>query len=119
MLLRPADASGDILPALSSGALLRGAPAVARLVKYRLELLAGEWWENPEWGNAAVDMLRESRFTEADRQALASYIATYIRETPGVLDVDDVTFSVENGRQFAYQCTVVTNDGYAEIDFSL
>ena len=119
MILRPVDASGDILPVLSSVSLLRGAPAVARLVKDRLELLAGEWWENPAWGNAVVDMLQESRFTEADRQVLASYITSYIRETPGVQDVDDVTFSVENGRQFTYSCTVVTDDGYAQIDFSL
>ena len=118
MLLRPADASGDILPALSSGALLRGAPAVARLVKYRLELLAGEWWENPEWGNAAVDMLRESRFTEADRQALASYIATYIRETPGVREVRDVSFSAGE-RAFSCSCTAETDSGSEEIVFEI
>ena len=119
MILRPVDASGDILPVLSSAALLRGAPAVARLVKDRLELLAGEWWENPAWGNAVVDMLQESRFTEADRQILASYITSYIRETPGVQDVDDVTFSVGDDRQFSYSCTVVTDNGYTQIDFSI
>ena len=119
MILRPVDFSGDILPVLSSSALLRGAPAVARLVKDRLELLAGEWWENPAWGNAVVDMLRESRFTEADQQVLASYITSYIRETPAVQDVDDVTFSVIEGRRFSYSCTVVTDNGYAQIDFSL
>ena len=119
MILRPVDSSGDILPVLSSATLLRGAPAVARLVKDRLELLTGEWWENPAWGNAALDMLQESRMTETDLQALAAYLTSYIRETPGVQDVDDVTFSVENGRQFTYSCTVVTDDGYAQIDFSL
>ena len=64
-------------------------------------------------------MLQESRFTEADQQVLASYITSYIRETPGVQDVDDVTFSVGDGRQFSYSCTVVTDNGYAQIDFSL
>jgi hypothetical protein len=119
MTIRPVDASGDILPVLSSVTLLRGAPAVARLVKDRLELLAGEWWENPSWGNAVVDMLQEYRFSEADLQALASYITSYIRETSGVQEVEDVTFSVTDGRQFTYSCTVVTNNGYAQIDFSL
>ena len=119
MNLRPVDSSGDILPVLSSAGMLRGAPAVARLVKDRLELLTGEWWENPAWGNAILDMIQESRFTESDQQVLSSYITSYIRETPGVQDVDDVTFSVENGRQFTYSCTVVTDDGYAQIDFSM
>ena len=119
MTIRPVDASGDILPVLSSASLLRGAPAIARLVKDRLELLAGEWWENPSWGNAVVDMLQESRFTEADLQVLASYITSYIRETSGVQEVEDVTFFVTDGRQFTYSCTVVTNNGYTQIDFSL
>ncbi len=119
MILRPVDASGDILPVLTSAALLRGASAVARLVKDRLQLLAGEWWENPSWGNAILDMLQESRFTEADLQVLASYISSYIRETPGVQDVDDVTFCVGDDRQFSFSCSVVTDNGYAQIDFSL
>ena len=118
MILRPVDSSGDVLPVLSSAALLRGAPAVARLVQDRLELLAGEWWENPAWGNAILDMLRESRFTEADRQVLASYITSYIRETSGVQDVDDVTFSVGDGRQFSYSCIVVTGSGSEEIIYT-
>ena len=118
MILRPVDSSGDILPVLSSAELLRDAPAVARLVRDRLDLLSGEWWENPARGNAILDMLRESRFTEADRQVLASYITSYIRETPGVQDVDDVTFSVENGRQFTYSCIVVTGSGSEEIIYT-
>ena len=39
MILRPVDASGDILPVLSSRALLSGPEAVARLVEYRLWIL--------------------------------------------------------------------------------
>ena len=119
MILRPVDSSGDILPVLSSAALLRGAPAVARLVKDRLELLAGEWWENRSWGNMIIELLKQTRYTEADQQLLASYLSSYIRETPGVQDVDDVTFSVGDGRQFSYSCTVVTDNGYTQVDFSI
>ena len=50
---------------------------------------------------------------------LASYITSYIRETSGVRDVDDVTFSAGDGRQFTYSCAVMTDNGYAQIDFSL
>ncbi len=99
MILRPVDENGDILPVLSSADLIRGAPATARLVKDRLELLSGDWWENLTWGNGIINMLQESRLTEADTQALVSYLSSYIRETTGVLDVRDAVGSV-NGKQF-------------------
>ena len=46
MHLRPVDESGDILPVLSASGLLSGPMAVTALVRDRLHLLAGEWWEN-------------------------------------------------------------------------
>ena len=118
MRLRPVDENGDILPVLSSGSMLKGPEAVARLVKDRLELLAGDWWENSAWGNEIINMLQESRLTEADTQALVSYLSSYIRETPGVLDVRDAVGSV-NGKQFSFSCTVDTEYGEAEIDYSI
>ena len=118
MILRPVDNNGDILPVLSSADLIRGAPATARLVKDRLELLAGDWWENLSWGNGIINMLQESRLTEADTQALVSYLSSYIRETTGVLDVRDAVGSV-NGKQFSFSCTVDTEYGEAEIDYSI
>ena len=118
MIYRPADGSGDILPVLSSASLLRGAPAVARLVRDRLDLLSGEWWENPAWGNGILDLLRESRLTEANTRALANYLTSYIRETPGVQDVRDAAFSAD-GRRFSFSCTVETADGTAEIGYAV
>ena len=118
MILRPVDDTGDILPVLSSSALLSGAPAVARLAEDRLNLYAGDWWENPARGNRILEMLRESRLTEADAQALATYLTSFIRETPGVEDVREVKFSVE-GRRFPYSCTVLTEDGKAQINYSI
>ena len=118
MILRPVDSNGDILPVLVSASLLRGAGAVARLVKDRLELLAGDWWENPAWGNEVLEMMRSSRLTEADTQALANYITSYIRQTPGVLEVEDVEFSVE-WKAFSYSCRVDTEEGDARIDYML
>ena len=118
MILRPTDDSGDILPVLSSSALLSGAPAVARLAEDRLNLYAGDWWENPAWGNRIIEMLRESRLTEADAQALASYVTADIRETPGVEDVREVKFSVE-GRRFSYSCTVLMEDGSTTVQYSI
>ena len=116
MLCRPVDSSGDILPVLSASDLLTGVRAETELVRNRLKLLTGEWWENPDWGNGILEMLKESRLTEADQQVLANYISGYIRKTPGVLDVREGKVSVE-GRRFRYSCEIVTEDGAAEISF--
>ena len=117
MLLRPVDASGDILPVISSSVLLSGPEAVALLVQDRLSLLRGVWWENPENGFFILDTLQGSRVTEADASALSSQITAYVRETPGVRDVEDVRFSVE-GRQFSYACEIRTEEGNAEVNYS-
>ncbi len=118
MILRPVDNNGDILPVVTSASLLRDALAVARLVKDRLELLAGDWWENLSWGNGIINMLQESRLTEADTQALVSYLTSYIRGTSGVLDVRDAVGSV-SGKQFSFSCIVDTEYGEAVINYEL
>ena len=116
MILRPADSTGDILPVLSSRDLLSGPEAAARLVKYRLSLLTGEWWETPEAGFFIPELLRDGRIAEADAAALSSAVTAYIRETDGVRDVEKVTFSV-SGRCFSYSCEVRTEDGNAAVSY--
>ena len=118
MFIRSVDGSGDILPVLRSSDLLRGSRAVAELVRDRLRLLPGDWWENPGLGNAVPEMLKESRLTEGDRQMIGGYLTSYIRETPGVLDIREVKCSVEGGR-FSYSCEVVTGDGTAGIEYEM
>ena len=117
MLLRPEDASGDILPVMSSSSMLSGPEAVARLVQYRLSLLRREWWENPESGFFILETMRESRITEADAVSVSSMITAYIRETLGVRDVKNVRFTVE-GRQFSYNCEVKTEEGKANVKYA-
>ena len=92
---RPADASGDILPVLSAADLLTGIRAETQLIRDRLNLLTGDWWENPEWGNGVLELLRESRLT---------------------VDVREVKCSFEGG-QFRYECTVETGAGTARISY--
>ena len=117
MLIRSADSSGDILPVLSSRDLLSGPEAVAQLVKYRLSLLQGEWWETPEAGFPVPGWMRESRVTEADSGTLSSMISAYIRETDGVQEVEKETSSV-SGRRFQYSCEVRTKEGNAAVSFA-
>ncbi len=116
MLIRPVDASGDILPVLSSSDMLSGPEAVALLVQDRLSLLQGEWWENPGYGFGILNLLQSSRLTDADASVLASQITEYIRQTDGVLEVEDVRFVV-TGRKFSYSCTVRTKEGTAGVDY--
>jgi hypothetical protein len=49
---------------------------------------------------------------------VAGYIASYIRETPGVIDVRDTELSMED-RQFRFSCTVETENGTAEVSWGL
>ena len=116
MIYRPADASGDILPVLSSSGLLRGAEAAARLAEDRLSLYAGEWWENPSQGNEIIEMLRETRITERNADMLSTYLSSYIRETPGVTEVRDVSLRAEGGR-LLYRCRAETEYGPAEVHY--
>ena len=117
MILRPADSSGDILPVLSTRDMLSGPETAAQLVKYRLALLAGEWWETPEAGFFILEQMREGRITEADAGALSSAVTAYIRETDGVRDVENVRFSIE-GRRLSWSCEVRTEEGKKDIVFS-
>ncbi len=117
MKIRPVDNSGDILPVLSAGEMISGSRAVALLVEDRMNLLTGEWWENRGIGFSVLERLRDSRLTEADAQALSLMITAYIRETPEVLNVEDVVFEVA-GRQFSYSCTVRTTEGTASISYT-
>ena len=118
MKMRSVDPDGDILPVLHTGEMFSGALAVALLVESRLELYCGDWWENPARGNEILRMLQEGRLTQADAQAMSTYLTAYVRETPGVQDVTDVRFSVE-GHRFGWPCTVLTEYGSANINYEI
>ena len=116
MLLRPVDASGDILPVLSASALVSDPESVVLLVRDRLNLLSGEWWENPSWGCEIFNMIRSGRVTENDISSLSSYLSSYIAATPGVRSVEDVHTAI-SGRRFTYSCRVLTEQGIGDIQY--
>ena len=96
MRLRPVDQNGDVLPVLSGNGMLSGSAAVAALAEDRLKLYAGDWWENPSWGNEILRMLQEGRLTEADAQSLSTYLSSYVRKTTGVQDVREEKWTISD-----------------------
>ena len=116
MILRPVDAAGDILPVASSSDLLSGPEAVARLAAYRLSLLKGDWWENPEDGFFVLEFMKEERFSEANAGMFASLVTEFLRSVDGVFEVDDVQFVVD-GRVFRYSCQLVTEEETAALEY--
>jgi len=118
MKLRPEDQDGDVLPVLHVSDMLSGSLAIAKLVEDRLVLYFGDWWENLSWGNEILRMLQEGRLTETDAQSLSTYLAAYVRNTSGVKEVQDEKWNLSGGR-FSWSCTVLTEYGSANIDFSL
>ena len=119
MLLRPVDASGDILPVLSASSLVSDPESVVLLVRHRLNLLSGEWWENPSWGCEIFEMLRAGRITEQDVPALSAYLSSNIAATPGVRSVEDVYTDV-SGRLFTFSCRVLTaKESGGNVSYSL
>ena len=118
MLLRPVDEDGDVLPVLTLAGMVTDGESVADLIRDRLELYAGDWWENRNLGNEVLEMMRESRLTEADAAALSSYLAEYVRETRGVRDVTEAAWRISGG-QFVWGCRVVTEYGNAEVRYEL
>ena len=118
MVIRPVDENGDVLPVLRPLDLARGAAAEAQLARDRLNMLVRDWWENLGWGNQIIELMKDARLTEADGQALSSYLTGYIRETPGVIDVRDVSFALE-GRRFSYSCTAECAEGSFIMHYAL
>ncbi len=120
MNLRPVDSGGDILPVFSVSELTSGAEAVGRMIEYRLNLLTGDWWENPALGCPVLEWIRNGRRTEYEHQELANLLTEFIRETPGVTEIGEVRTEIRD-RRLSFSCTLRTAYGETGIstEFSL
>ena len=110
MTMHARDANGDWLPAAVPSACLSGADAVTQLVRDRLKLFTGEWWEDPELGNPILEALRSRRVTEADLSRIASELVTFIRESDQVVSVAEVQISMK-ARKINFSCQILTAYG--------
>ena len=118
MKMRAEDNLEDILPVLHTSDMAADANAVALLVKDRLNMFTGEWWENPSWGNKILSMMQERRLTEADAASISVYLSDFVRETKGVQEVLDIRFSL-SGSHYSWSCTVLTEHGNVTVDYEI
>ena len=108
MTLRPIDSSGNILPVLTGEELLTDAAAVGQLAVYRLHLMKGDWWENPEEGCRVLKILGEDEYLgEEKADALQEAVTEVLRTTPGVTGVEDIIVS-RSGEQWRCSCRLTT-----------
>ena len=112
MTARPVDASGDILPVLSSDSLLSGAPAVASALSDHLRMFTGDWWEYPARGNPVFDLMAAGPIQEKDLPALSACITSWLLTFPAVRSVSDVTASL-SGSILTYSAVVHLTGGTA------
>ncbi|MBR6966166.1 MAG: hypothetical protein IKH81_03690 [Clostridia bacterium] len=118
MKIRPTDVSGDILPVLHISDMSEKAKAVADLIKDRLSVFYGEWWENSNYGFPALKQMQESRLSDSDIRSFSSMITEYIRQTEGVKEVFDVKTNLSN-KQLNYSCSVLTVYGVTDIAYQM
>ena len=114
MILHNRDAKGDWLPVTVAGDGLTRAEAVARLVEDRLKLFQTEWWEDPAEGNPVLELFRTLRPTESSLTYLTNAVSAYIKDTPGVLSVEDIQVAIVNHR-IDYSCRVLTAEGEVSV----
>lgn len=113
MIMHARDVNGDWLPVTVPSGCLSDSEAVLQLVRDRLKLFTGEWWEDRELGNPILELLRSRRVTEAELSRIANALTSYILETDGVASVSDVLISAE-GRRISFSCRVLTAYGDTE-----
>lgn len=106
------DANGDWLPVTVPSGCLRDAEAVPLLVRDRLKLFTGEWWEDPAFGNPIFETLRSRRVTQANLPQIANELVTFVLESDQIASVAEVQISLK-ARKINFSCRILTVYGTA------
>ena len=117
MIVRPVDENGDMRPIEYSDQMATGAKAVAQVVRQRLALYFGEWWEDEDAGFRVPRFLSEGVRTE-NVQMLQKYISSYIAGTEGVEGIASSGISV-SGRTMTYRCVINAGGDSATVEVNL
>ncbi len=113
MKVRPEDGNGDMMPIQSLDQLIEDAPAVAQIMRSRVRLVHGEWWEDETLGFKAPQFLVDN-VRQGNLGMLEQYISTYLAGTPGVARISDVELTFSN-HKLRYSCIATTGTGGSEV----
>ena len=96
MIVRPVDSDGDMMPVAYAEQMESGGKAVAQVVRQRLLLYFGEWWEDEQAGFRIPQFLYEG-VRSNNIQMLLKYISSYVASTDGVDSViNDMKENINN-----------------------
>ena len=119
MIVRPLDENGDMMPIHSTSQMIGGDKAVAQVIRLRMDLEYGEWWEDESIGFRVPGFLVDG-VRKGDIDMLAKYIASYVSNTQEVRAVTNVAASF-NGHEMIFSCAAVMENGSSatvEVDLS-
>lgn len=110
MRFRTLDENGDMKPIRYAEDMLTDADAVGAAVKSRMDLGAGEWWEDESIGFEVPNFLLEGLRGGRDCRMLVNYIIAFIQRTPGVTAITAANYVINN-RECTVNLTIETEYG--------
>ena len=109
MIVRPLDENGDMMPIHSADQMIKDTEAIAQVIRLRLNMLYGEWWEDETLGFRIPEILAGNA-RRGDVDLLSKYVAAYVSESEGVRAVTNVTATI-TGHELSFYCQALTTDG--------
>ena len=92
--------------------LLYDLDAVRQIIMTRLNLWAGEWWENQSLGLPMWQSIMDQRAGQRAQQAMSQLIQAQITSVPFVTGISNVQLSYDSSkRSLRFSCDVQTSLG--------
>lgn len=109
------DADGDYSFGNNDQDYTAGIDAIAQVIKTKVLLFYGEWWENIGIGIPMFQSIIGQMNPEALQTSASLLITKRIMEVEGVISVDDVTIT-RSGRTLNFQISVNTEAGETTVE---
>lgn len=114
---RKLDENGDMVFGAGSEGMLYGLDAMKQILRSRLSVVAGEWWEGDRTAIPYLPDILGAPATRSVKDALDLMIINRIVDTVNVISVSNVKSSFEN-RVYRFSCDVQTIYGETEVEMS-
>ena len=107
---RKLDANGDLVRGKGKDDFITDGDAVVQILRQRLRMFKGEWWENQDAGMAKISDLLGRYGIGSDTRPVDSLIQDTILSTPYVTGIASMSSSYVN-RKYSFSATVNTAFG--------